>query len=279
MARVLGTQCNLFYTYYRDLIVLMSGVQKAQNALLPVGATGSLYEFMISNVTSNGPVLTYGATNQWLSLQDLYSFDQTQLLYSFEMNIDDSSPIQLHTCWVQLTLSVRLKSNPTDMVSGVIKMVPSLNVVGPPPPPPPLWTGGYTIGVIFQWTAAPSYQSRLLKEVWFNTDGTWADTTAALPQFNSTGRWLPAGASAANYSMRAREVTTLVHGTVDSQIGATWRKMNTRAKIAVECYTGKNTVAGTYESRWYGTIDVRNDLTGEIEYSGGFWTRSIIQLN
>lgn len=277
MARIAGTFCSVEYTFYKDIIITMgSGTQKKQAAFIPTNANSSDYEYQITNLTSSGPLLQFGAVNTWITLPNLTNFDQTSLLYSIEVNLDESTPISSNTCWVQFTLTVRKKSNHLDYASGVIKLVPTLNIVGPPPPPVPLWDGQYTIGIILTYPAG--FDPRVLKETFFNTDGTWSDSNSINASFNKTGRWLPAGANAANYSMRSRDVTTINNGSFGVTLTGTWQKMTTRQRVAVECATKASTPKGTHETRWYGIIDIRNDLTGKTEYSGWFYTRAIITL-
>lgn len=280
MARIAGTFCGIYYTYYRDIIILMSGQQKTQNALIPNGVNPTDYEYQLTSVTTSGSLLTYGATNTWITLPVLNSFDQTLLLYSMEINLDESTPISSNTCWAQMTLTVRKKNNHLDYASGVIKLVPTLNVTPPPPPPPPLWEGKYTIGVI---TSAPGNNNgwvKVLKETFFNTDGTWSDTNTVNAGFNRSGRWIPAGANAANYSMRCREVTTQTtkSGSQDVNLNLSWQKMDTQRKVRVESLVYRPATAGNYETRWYGIIDIRNDVTGKVEYSGWWYTRAIVTI-
>lgn len=281
MARIAGTFCGIYYTYYRDIIILMSGQQKSQNALIPDGVNPTDYEYQITSVTSSGSILTYGAVNTWITLPNLVNFDQTLLLYSMEINLDEGTPISDNTCWVQLTLTVRKKNNHLDYASGVIKLVPTLSIVGPPPPPPGLWAspeGQYTYGVQSYVAVNNNGQAWTLKETFFNTDGTWQDVNNVNTSFNRSGRWLPAGADAANYSLRCRDVTTLTDGSQDVNITSVWQKANVRRYVRIECKIPRNNTPGTRETRWYGIIDVRNDLTGKIEYSGWLWTRAIVTL-
>jgi hypothetical protein len=277
----MGTHCSVEYSYYKDVLITMSNTQKKQAALIPTNATSSDYEYQISALTSSGSILTFGAVNLWSTLPDLSSFDQKALLYSMEINVDESAPTGDTTCWVQFTLTVRKKSNHLDYASGVIKLVPTLSIVGPPPPPPGLWAspeGQYTYGIQSYVAVNNNGEAWTLKETFFNTDGTWQDVNNVNAGFNRSGRWLPAGANAANYSLRCRDVTTIIVGSQDVNITSVWQKANVRRYVRIECRIPRNNSPGTRETRWYGIIDVRNDLTGEIVYSGWLWTRAIVTL-
>lgn len=276
MARIPGTFVEVVYTYYRDVVIRMSGVQKKQAALIPNGVNPGDFEVMVSNLTFSEPLLRYGAANIWQTLPTLSNFSDEFVLYTCEINVDEGTPVSKIEPYLQFTLTVRKKANHNDYATGVIRLLPILDIVPPPPPPKPLWDGKYTIGVIATYI-------RVEKTMAFNTDGTWTDTNNANSSFNSSGRWLPDGKTGANYSMRCRDVTTIIaqYGSLNSTVATAWQKMNVQRKITVVGNlnsSSSSNPSGDYETRWYGIIDIRNDTTGVIEYSGWYWTRAITRM-
>lgn len=250
------TFCEVVYTRFRDVVVRMSNVQKVQAALIPDGVDPSDYEYMLSNVTTNGPIFSSGTLNTWVQVPTLGSIYAEQQLFTFKIDRQDDEVGSI-TCWVQFTLSVRLKSNHADMVSGVIKVMPTLVITEMPTP-----TWGQVPNVIWSGYGVSSVE-RYLE---FLPGGTWW-SKSSLPPGNSTafdrnGTWLVAGESA-NYSIRATGITTQNKGAVTSTITGAWSKLNSAHKIFVKTIV-QNYSGQSAESFWKGTIEIRDDITGKI---------------
>lgn len=203
MATAYGCFCQVAFSgNSRNLVILMSGVTKCSEPLIPASSNPEDYEINLGLVSVSSNMRHYPLVTGWTSLLPL-SVNPNYLMEIITGDvIYDDGVVGTVSGTLEFTLNVRKKSNINDWAAGTVKLLPSVTVTAaatqtlPPPTQfPTTWATIHTgtagaMGVKFQ--------------IIFNGDGTWkwgrADGTVG--GTDSSGRWLPDGQSnGSNYEM------------------------------------------------------------------------------
>lgn len=259
------------YTHYRDVVVLMSDVQKVQAALIPDGVNPADYEILVSEQSSNGDIVYYNYYPTWTTLPALPNFADFVPLASCQIDTATGStgPVPPSvTAWYQFRLTVRKKSNHADMATGVIRLVPTVNLNnggGSPATSLLSWKGSY-MGE--HWTGSWGVFARSELELRLHNNGSWQvwhyRGTSKTPTLKADGVWLPAGHSASRYTFTYSSVTGAFATSLQQN---TYLPIPTLEKYhRVSSWIGANIDSSSMEEimRMTMVLGIKDTSTGEV---------------
>lgn len=220
MPLIPNTYNEVRYTHYRDVVVLMSDVQKVQAALIPDGVNPADYEILVSEQSSNGDIVYYNYYPTWTTLPALPDFADFVPLASCQIDTATGStgPVPPSvTAWYQFRLTVRKKSNHADMATGVIRLVPTVNMVTAQSSNPIAgWNGGYT--ATHDNPGGEGSVARSELELFVRSNGQWQvfhyRGDAKTPYLQAEGIWLPQGKTAADYTFAVSMKTGMMNSSL-----------------------------------------------------------------